>query len=524
MEQRILLSVDDYETRVAVLENGLLAEYIFERADQHRMAGNIYKGRVTAIVHGIEAAFVDIGIGRNAFLFVSDVTPMFDDEFARLMGVDSEEENGEAIETEQEVVTDLPPISIGEMLREGQEIMVQMEKEPIGSKGSRVTTNISLPGKYMVLLPLTQHIGVSRRIENVEEKTRLRDLAVELCPSGMGLIVRTAAEGHNENDFARDVETLKQLWERIRHKSDHSGAPSLIHKDLGLTFRLVRDVLNDQTSEVTIDDYEAYQQLRSYSESILPGLVPRIHYWAEEVPLFTAQGIDAEISGLMNKKVWLNCGGYIVIEETEALTAIDVNTGKYLGSRNLEETVLVTNLEAAEEIARQLRLRDIGGIVIIDFIDMQKPENRLLVLKKLQDALKRDRSRTHVLEITELGLIQMTRKRVRRSLNKSLTQPCPYCKREGVILSLSTMTIKVLRRLESICRSSPVKDISLHLHPRLANHINIEQGEHIERLKKRYKKSIHIHPAPDIHFEDIKDEQAYDSASGLGVDIRGAFW
>lgn len=515
MQKKILVSVDDYETRVAILENAGLAEYFFERADQHRMAGNIYKGKVTAIAQGIEAAFVDIGIGRNAFLFISDVNPLIDDEFTQIL-----EDEDEEHDDEEDMDSDsmhLPPVSISEVLKEGQEILVQMEKEPIGAKGSRVTTNISLPGKYLVLLPLTRHIGVSRRIENNTEKERLRGIAESLCPNGMGIIIRTAAQGRNAEDFERDLETLCAQWERINKQGISARAPALIHKDLGLTFRLVRDILTEEVTELVVDHEEVFQRLVEYTRSILPSLTSRLKFWDRSVPLFTAQGIEPEITGLMNKKVWLNCGGYIVIEETEALTAIDVNTGRYLGSRNLEETVLVTNLEAAAEIARQLRLRDIGGIVIIDFIDMKKSENRDMVLDKLQECLKRDRSKTHVLEITELGLVQMTRKRVRKSLYKSLTQPCPYCKREGSVLSLQTMAIKLFRRIEAICRETSLKEVSLYVHPRLATHINEEKTRNLMQLEQKYRKSIHVLPAKDLHFEDIRDDSSYESASSLSL-------
>jgi len=511
MQKKILVSVDDYETRVAVLENAQLAEYFFERVDQHRMAGNIYKGRVTAIAQGIEAAFVDIGMGRNAFLFVSDVSPLIDDEFSQMV---EEEEAEEELDSER---LSLPPVSISEVLKEGQEVLVQMEKEPIGTKGSRVTTNISLPGKYLVLLPMTKHVGVSRRIEDVEERERLRTVAEQLCPDGMGVIVRTAAQGRTAEEFEHDLATLKRGWERISKQAAATRAPAPVHKDLGLAFRLARDVLTDEVTEFIVDQRDVYQQLVEYTESLMPSLTPRLKLWDENTPLFVAQGIEPEISGLMNKKVWLNCGGYIVIEEAEALVAIDVNTGRYLGSRNLEETVLVTNLEAADEIARQLRLRDIGGIVIIDFIDMQRLENRELVLNKMQECLKRDRSKTHVLGITELGLVQMTRKRVRKSLYKSLTQPCPYCKREGSILSLTTMVIKVFRRLETICRETAMKEICLHLHPRVATHMNEEKSQQIEQMEKEYRKNIRILPAKQLHFEEIRDERSYDSASSLGL-------
>jgi len=264
-----------------------------------------------------------------------------------------------------------------------------------------------------------------------------------------------------------------------------------------------------------IDRETVYEQLKVYCESTMPALASRVNLWTEAKPIFTALGIEPEISGLISKKSWLNCGGYIVIDETEALATIDVNTGRYLGSRNLEETVLVTNMEAAAEIARQLRLRDIGGIVIIDFIDMQRPENRDLVIDKLGEYLKRDRSKTHIVGITELGLVQLTRKRVRKSLYKSLTQSCPYCKREGRILSLSTMVTRIFRKLEALCHQTAMKEVTLHLHPRVATHINEERMDQLKRLEEKYRKRIRIHPAKDLHYEEIRDELSYDSPSSL---------
>jgi len=498
MQKKILVSVDDYETRVAILENAQLAEYFFERTNQHRRVGNIYKGRVTAIVDGIEAAFVDIGMGRNAFLFVSDIYPVVNDDFPSML----EEEDEKDVEDETQ--TDrfrIPAVSIREILQEGQEILVQMEKEPIGGKGPRVTTGISIPGKYLVLLPTTRHVGVSRRIECPQERLRLRHVAEQLCPNGMGIIARTAAEGLSLKDFQFDLETLSALWKRINKRTNSARAPSLIHKDLGLTFRMVRDVLTEEVTDLIVDQTDVYQSLREYTETIMPELTSRIKLWDKSTPLFVAEGIEAEISGLMNKKVWLGCGGYLVIEETEALTVIDVNSGRYLGSRNLEDTVFVTNLEAAAEIARQLRLRDIGGIAIIDFIDMEKKKNRELVFSKLQESLKGDRSKTRVYEITELGLVQMTRKRVRKSLNRLLTQPCPYCKREGSILSLKTMAIKVFRRLVDLCQETALKEVALYVHPELAEHIALECSEQIDALEKKFHKDIRILPAKPLPFD-----------------------
>ncbi len=505
MQRQILICVDEYETRVTVIENTKLAEYFFERREERRIVGNIYKGIVTAIIPGIEAAFVDIGLPRNAFLYVNDLYPRYDD-----LGYLSEDENGLATdEAETEDTYDeLPPMTIQDMLKEQQQILVQLHKEPIGAKGSRVTTNISLAGRYLVLLPCTKHIGISRRIEEEEERERLKNLANEMLPENMGAIVRTAGKGMGHDEFQKDLDFLISEWKKIQAKSEQCAAPAMVYQNPSIVFRMIRDMISDGIEEIVVDDAKMYTEVLSFMKELAPYSAHKVTFYDDTAPIFRAYGVETEISALRSKKVWLNCGGYIIIDETEAMTVIDVNTGRYIGKHNLEETVYRTNLEAASEIARQIRLRDIGGIVIIDFIDMRSKVHQEGMIEHFQEMLKRDRSRSHLYPLTDLGLLQMTRKRVRKSLTKSVTQPCPYCKREGYILSVETMIIKIFRTFEEICREENAKNVALRVHPRLAAKINEEKQKEIDNLQERFNAVLKIIPSNDLHFEQIVEEIA----------------
>ncbi|MFH1737558.1 MAG: Rne/Rng family ribonuclease [bacterium] len=499
-ERRIFVSSDDYETRVAIFENSKLAEYFFDRKSQERNQGNIYKGLVTSIVPGIEAAFVDIGLTRNAFLYVNDLYPaqeVFDDLSEEAEIADEEEGlRGPA----------LPPVTISDLLKEGQQILVQLYKEPIGAKGCRVTTNISLPGRYTVLLPNSRHVGVSRKIEEEKERERLRRTAEAVNPSGMGLIVRTAARNLSEEDLTGDVHQLLGRWEEIRRRNEQSRAPALVFRSPGLLARLVRDYLDDEFVEMVVESEGVFDEILRYVQESAPEFTPHITLYDDDEPLFLSAGIEADINALRSRRIWLPCGGHIVIDETEALTTIDVNTGRYVGKRNLEETVYKTNMEAAAEIARQVRLRDIGGIIIIDFIDMRSQSNREQVTQRLEEHLRRDRSRSNIFELTELGLLQMTRKRVRKSLNKSLTQPCPYCKREGYILSTESMVVKTLRTVEEICRAGSDGSVILRVHPRVAAQIHEKFLLQVECLRERYGVGIEISGDRELHFEQVVED------------------
>jgi len=506
MDVRILVSVDGYETRAAILENCVLVEYLFERTEHRRATGNIYKGRVCSIIPGMQASFVDVGLGRNAFLFVSDVLAPSWGGYCDMMQegndeIDLEDEEGfdEDIEA-----SELPLPSIQDLMKEGQELLVQMDKEPIGDKGARVTANISLPGRYVVLLPTSRHVGVSRKIESVEEKYRLREVGKGLVGEEYGLILRTAAAGATEAALKEDLDSLVKEWDRIQRASREAKAPAMLHHELGLAHRILRDAVNHDHSEFIIDDRELFEDLRQTAPSLRPDLSCCFTLYEGRAPLLRAHGVDGAIEKLLERKVWLDCGGHIVIDETEALTSIDVNTGRFIGDRDLEETVLHANIEAAKEIARQIRLRNIGGIIIIDFIDMKSQENWDIVVGEIEAQIQRDRAFTRVLGVTELGLVEMTRKRAHKSLGRALRQPCPYCKREGMVFSLQTMGIKTLRRLEILCNEQPASQICIYVHPTVAGYVNREMADSLEAIRARTGKEVEVVGQEQIHIEEIR--------------------
>lgn len=497
MQRRILISADDYEIRICVVENSKLAEFVLERRGEERTVGNIYKGIVTSIIPGMEAAFVDVGLSRNAFLYVDDV--ISDHHYDFIDGEDLEDDVAPPAK-------DLPPVTIQDLLKDQQEIMVQLHKEPIGVKASRVTTNISLPGRYLVLLPCTNHVGVSRKIEDETQRERLIDTVSSLVPEGMGAIVRTAAMECSEDDFRTDLHFLVEEWNKIKKRADAISAPAEVYHNPSTVFQFIRDMISDDMEEIVIDEPSLYSEVMEYLKEIDQSLSYRVTYYDESTPIFYAYGMDTEIQKLRSKKVWLQSGGYIIIEETEAMTVIDVNTGRYLGKHNLEETVYKTNIEAATEIALQLRLRDIGGIIIIDFIDMQEPDHRFQLIEHFSGLVKEDRSRCNIYPLTDLGLLQMTRKRVRKSLNRMITQPCPYCKRDGSILSTDTMMINTFRTFEEICKEDSVEKVTLRIHPRVAKKIQEEKKREVERLQAKYGVQLEVLPGDDLHFEQIIEE------------------
>ncbi|HEU5298182.1 MAG TPA: Rne/Rng family ribonuclease, partial [bacterium] len=389
MAKEIIANIDPRETRVAVLDQGVLVNLYLERGEP--LAGNIYKARVANVLPGMEAAFVDIGLDRNAFLHVGDIRSQ------RLAGEEVEESFGKG--------------AIQQRLRVGQEILVQVTKEPMGTKGARVTTYVALPAYYLVLMPTVNYVGVSRRIEHDPERKRLRQMADGLRPKGMGVIVRTAAEGAEEADLAQDIQFLLQVWNRVEERSKSSRAPSLVYQDLHLIRRVVRDLFTEDVERFLIDSKEEFQHVQDLLGSFAPELKPRVQLYRGETPVFEHTGVERELEKALRRKVWLKSGGYIAIDSTEALTAIDVNTGKFIGSTSLSDTILKLNLEAVNEITRQFRLRDLGGMIVIDFIDMDTEEHRNAVLNEFRKALARDRTHMTVNGFTQLGLVEMTRKR-----------------------------------------------------------------------------------------------------------------
>ncbi len=402
MLKEIIISTANGGARVAVIEDHTPVEVYFEPPGAE-LVGSIFKGRVENVLPGIEAAFVNIGLEKNSFLYVHD---------ARAVAQNQERK-----------------FRIKEILRPGQEVIVQVIKGPFGAKGPRVTTQVTIPGRYLVLAPTIQHTGVSRRIGLPAERERLRQLATELCPPGMGLIVRTAAEGVSDTDLRHDLEYLLQEWEKIRRRYREPG-PKLLFKDMELLPRILRDYFTADVKKLIVDAAPLEEHVLAIMDELGPGLKDRVHIETGR-DLMEAYGVNREVERALKRRVWLKCGGYIVFDQTEALTSIDVNTGKYVGSQSLEETVLKTNLDAAREIARQLRLRNLGGIIIIDFIDMVEEKHRLEVLTVLEGALRRDRVRSHILGITRLGLVEMTRKKTHPSLAEMLLKPCPQCEGTG---------------------------------------------------------------------------------------------
>ena len=504
MFKEIIINVEKNEIRVAILENRQLVELFVDRIKEPRIIGNIYKGKVSNILPGMQAAFIDIGLPRNAFLYVSDIVNDIE-EYRELMAVEDEEcEPEEIIYPTRSSRSRVPNPNIEDILKKGQEILVQIAKEPIEKKGPRVTTHITLPGRYLVLMPMVEHIGISRRIENPEERERLREIIKKIKPPGTGIIVRTVAEGMDEEAFQNDLDFLMKLWKKIQYYASRSSAACLIHEDLGIIYRVIRDSFTPDVHALVVDSKEEYEKILNFVESLLPEVKSHIKLYTQPEPIFEAYKIEDEIQKALDKKVKLKCGGHIVIEQTEALVSIDVNTGKYVGTHNLEETVLKTNLEAAAEIAYQLRLRDIGGIIIIDFIDMEKKENREKVLQRLAEMLKYDRARTNILQLTQLGLVEMTRKRVKEDLTRLLCQPCPYCHGRGTVKSVLTMSLEVIRKIKKACATAIDKNIIVRLNSEVAKILLEEEYDEIIELQKKFNKQIDIQAEPDFHIEQVE--------------------
>ncbi len=483
MGKEIVITVERDETRAALLDNGSLLEFFIERPVNQRVAGNIYKGRVEDVLPGMQAAFVNVGLERNSFLYIDDALP----------GKDEDED-----------LPDLKHATIKDVLKEGQEVVVQVAKEPIGSKGARVTRHLTLPGRYLVLMPSMDYSGVSRRITDEAERDRLRALAAKVKPAGVGLIVRTVAEGSSESELAKDAEFLYRLWQRIQARAREATAPALVHRDLGLVYRIIRDVFSEDIDKLVIDSRVEYEKILELLEMGSPGLKDRVRlYSRRDRPLFDYYAIESEVEKALKKRVWLKSGGYLVIDQTEALTVIDVNTGKFVGTTDLADTVYRTNLEAAREIARQLRLRDIGGIVIIDFIDMEVAEHRAGVLKTLEDAVRSDRTRVSVLGLTQLGLVELTRKKVRQSLDEVLQRPCPYCDGRGKVFSEETMSLKVRSEVRKLLRQSHNEAVMVELHPSVASLVIGSGGANLRELERETGKVIYIRGSAGCHLEQV---------------------
>ncbi|NIS75566.1 MAG: Rne/Rng family ribonuclease [Deltaproteobacteria bacterium] len=501
-DKYILINSRDYETRVAVIESDTLTEYFVERAEERNIAGNIFKGRVLRVLPGMQAAFVDVGLEKAAFLYSGDFQVNLAEKnlFSEMLSFDHlEEEFDEDRESSLPEIIPAPPIE--GLVRENQQIMVQVAKEPLGTKGARITGNISLPGRYLVLLTFTDHIGVSRKIENPDERERLIKIVQKIKPDGLGVILRTASESKTEKDLMYDAEYLLKLWEDIRRKSERFKAPTLIHQELSLEFRVLRDLAAPDTDRIFIDSEEEYEKLEAFSKKYFPAISDRLELYQNPQPIFEFFGVELEISRALEKKIWLKSGGYIVIEQTEALTTIDVNTGKYVGRDNLEDTSMKINMEAVREIVYQLKLRNIGGIIIVDFIDMNDMENREKVYEAFLEALKIDKAKTMICKISELGLIEMTRKRVRESLQRTLSDLCPYCTGEGIVKSRRSVTYEIFRKIEKEARLRRLKEIHLLVHPDIAEELMGEERKYLEMIEQNFDISVKINPTKNFHLE-----------------------
>ena len=498
----ILINSRSYEVRLALVENGILSEFHIQRPTEKGLMGNLYKGKIVRVLPGMQAAFVDIGLERTGFLYVDDIfvphTPS---------PIEPSEESPpvHTCDPDLEVLESLPKknhhLRIEQLLTEGQNIVVQVSKDPIGTKGARLTCHIALPCRNLVFLPLTDHVGVSRKIESDEVRTLLREQLMAIKPAGAGFIIRTVAEHASPGEIEADMNFLMQLWQQIQLKETTSFAPSLLYEDLDITLRSVRDIFTSDVDKLVVDSEESYAQILDFAKTFAPYLQPKLSLYQGKVPLFEAHGIETEISRAIEKKVWLRSGGYIIIESTEALSVIDVNTGRYVGKTNLHETIFKTNMEAAVEIAYQLRLRNIGGIIIIDFIDMENEEHRTELLATFKEAVKKDKSRINILKLSEFGLIQMTRKRNSESLYQLMCEPCHYCSGEGMLKSRRTICYEIFRKILRHAPTSSGGTVTLRVHPRISDMLSQEEEATLSQLEHDISKRIIVATAKDLHIE-----------------------
>jgi ribonuclease G len=492
----LIINVSREESRVALLEGGQVVELYIERKRDASLVGNIYKGRILKILPGMQSAFIDIGLEKAAFLYVGDIMTEMDAFYSPFLEADTEHNDT------------IPKhgnggLSIEELIREGQDILVQVSKDPIGTKGARVTSYITLPGRYVVLMPNVEHVGISRRIEDEDGRQRLKEIALEIKPKGYGLIMRTASDSGTKEDIRKDMEFLILLWENIQSRKDKVSAPNLLYNDLDLVFRSVRDFMTQDVERMVIDSPEECERVRDFASTYFPGLMERIELHEGKEPLFDAFGIELDISRALGRKVWLKSGGYIVIDQTEAMTVIDVNTGKFVGKESLEDTILKTNLEAVKEIAYQIRLRNLGGIIVIDFIDMEILENRDKVFSAFVEAMKRDRAKNTIYNISELGIIQMTRKRVRESLGRVLCEQCPYCEGKGFVKSGVTVVYEIFRKLKKMDLPEDTA-VLIKAHPAVAGILSEEERHGIEDIEGSYGITIIVKEDYRLHQENYE--------------------
>ena len=538
MNKEMIISSGDHDTRVAILEEDQVVEIFIERERQRGVVGNIYKGRVSKVLPGMQSSFVDIGLERDAFLYVTEVVNTVE-EFDRLESGDDDETlvvvpvaepvlvaEGEAVEGQPAPDNGRdrpssasapsrggrgerePQAKIEDLLKEGQEVLVQVVKEPLGTKGARLTSHVTMPGRFLVFMPTVDHVGVSRKIEAREERARLRGIVREFRDEhGFtgGVIIRTAAGGRSREDIVSDLAYFHQVWTEIRQRMESRRPPAVLFQEQSLVTKLLRDLLTEDFTAIRIDNEQEHRRVVSLVERIMPALLPRVKLYTKEFPIFEEYGVQAEIDKALRSKVWLKSGGYLVINQTEALVAIDVNTGRYVGKRTgrLEDTIVKTNLEAVKEIVRQLRLRDLGGIIVLDLIDMEEKKNRQKVFQEVEKELRRDRSPSKALQVSDFGLVIVTRKRVKQSIERQLTDPCPYCSGSGSIKSASTICYEILTEMKKLGSDLEGQGVILRVNPDIARALKEEESAVLRDLQQTLGKPVTIKPDTHLHHEQF---------------------
>jgi ribonuclease G len=539
MNKEMIISSGDHDTRVAILEDDLVVEVFIERERQRGVVGNIYKGRVSKVLPGMQSSFVDIGLERDAFLYVTEVIDTVE-EFDRLESGEDEDEPIAPPEPEPVEVSeaggngapssgngqasaarpsgregkdardrgDRPQPKIEDLLKEGQEVLVQVVKEPLGTKGARVTSHVTMPGRFLVFMPTVDHVGVSRKIESRDERSRLRgivrDFREEHGFTG-GVIIRTAAAGRSKEDIISDLSYFHQVWTEIRQRMEARRPPAVLFQEQSLVTKLLRDLLTEDYSAIRLDNEQEFRRVVALVERIMPNLVSRVKRYSKDFPIFEEYGVQAEIDKALRSKVWLKSGGYLVINPTEALVAIDVNTGRYVGKRTgrLEDTIVKTNLEAVKEIVRQIRLRDLGGIIVLDLIDMEEKKNRQKVFQEVERELRKDRSPSKAIQVSDFGLVIVTRKRVKQSLERQLTEPCPYCSGSGSIKSASTICYEILTEIKKIAGELEGPGVILRVNPDIARALKEEENAMLRDLQQSLGRSVTIRPDTHLHHEQF---------------------
>lgn len=495
MDKRILLNITFNETRAAVMENGVVAELYIERMSAPRIVGDIFKGIVGKVVPGMQAAFIDIGLGKSGFISVEDV---HEDSLYEYF-LDGGAESQQSKKHDRGLIQDI--------LREGQHVLVQVLKESVGGKGAKLSSNIGIPGKYSVLLGTTDIVGISRKIEDPAERERLAEIIRSIKPEGKGIIARTASVGVSAEDLEQDVKDLLRLWEDIKKRSEEQKAPSLLYEEPRLYIKAVRDFVSSEYNRIVVDSEPVYQEVMAYLRRNFPDASVSVDLYQDPEPLFSRYGVESEIRKIFNKKVWLKSGGHIIIEEAEGLTVVDVNTGRYQSGKSQEETIYTLNLEAAAEIVRQIRLRNLVGIVVVDFIDIKNRQLRDQIYDAFVEALKQDRARSAVLEMSPFGVIQMTRQRVRESLLTELAEPCPYCEGSGYLKSKDTISYEIIREIKSRIVKPFVKRIEVQASAKVIHRLKEFEHENLKHLEKEHGVEIAYKPVEGRigRFEVIAD-------------------